>query len=530
MKHTIYNIAILSALCWMVFVGCRKEDVMDLSKYKTIITVQSSQNKTHYNSADGNVHWDAGDQISVARGITFATEPFTLIDTTDGVARFGGDISGVTTGSYFAIYPAQDELSISSAGVLTCEVIKTYQTLTESTFGKGNNTAVGYNDATTMQFRNVGALAKMAVRGDVAIKSIKIINNDRQPLSGLGNIDVLDNLKIQFDVTNSVDSVVAQAPTSAGIDLESPKWFYIVLPPCTLHNYTIVVTDVNGGVHRKFYFDTTVSVQRSHVVLLGAFDVNESIPSNPLFSVDALNHKVKFAHGNLHCNASENPHTWWFAEHQYTTQYTNTQNFYQATDVELFYWGPDDNSFGENRDYSGHNTSLTSFNWGSNPAIVNLEGGSWRTLSKDEWQYIISSRSNTVTFNSVTSENILYVHATVANVPGVILFPDGDVNIYVPGKALSTTNSTEFSSNVFTAEEWDNIFESEGCVFLPAAGDRNGSNTYYGTQIGNYWSSTPMSTEIFHGAYLLRFNSSSINAQNAWNRSSGYSVRLVKNQ
>jgi retron-type reverse transcriptase len=62
-------------------------------------------------------------------------------------------------------------------------------------------------------------------------------------------------------------------------------------------------------------------------------------------------------------------------------------------------------------------------------------------------------------------------------------------------------------------------------LFLPAAGNRNrngGAQNNVGAN-GNYWSSTPTSTN----SYNLNFNSTSINAANTNNRSNGLTVRCI---
>ena len=69
---------------------------------------------------------------------------------------------------------------------------------------------------------------------------------------------------------------------------------------------------------------------------------------------------------------------------------------------------------------------------------------------------------------------------------------------------------------------------SEGCrsaVFLPAAGNRNGTTVNNTGSNGNYWSSTQNDT---NNAYNLNFNSNNLNPQNNNNRNNGQSVRLVR--
>lgn len=63
-------------------------------------------------------------------------------------------------------------------------------------------------------------------------------------------------------------------------------------------------------------------------------------------------------------------------------------------------------------------------------------------------------------------------------------------------------------------------------VFLPAAGNRNGSSVNNVGSNGNYWSSTINSSNT-NNAYNVNFNSGNFNATNNNNRYNGNSVRLV---
>ncbi len=67
--------------------------------------------------------------------------------------------------------------------------------------------------------------------------------------------------------------------------------------------------------------------------------------------------------------------------------------------------------------------------------------------------------------------------------------------------------------------------EAAGCVFLPAAGYREGS-TVYDDSKGYYWSSTCGSND--HKADHVKFDSSNLDADTGCERFYGYSVRLVR--
>ena len=62
-------------------------------------------------------------------------------------------------------------------------------------------------------------------------------------------------------------------------------------------------------------------------------------------------------------------------------------------------------------------------------------------------------------------------------------------------------------------------------VFLPAAGNRNGTSVNNVGSNGNYWSSSYNNS---NNAYNVNFNSGNLNPQNNNNRNNGQSVRLVR--
>lgn len=273
MKQNIFTLALLSVFCCMFFVGCEKEN-----DYNTIITIRASDEKTLYNSSDGSVVWEEDEEISVVRGNSSLENPFTTFvfnGMVDGSATFRGTIpESLTSGNYYAIYPAQDNLSVAN-GLLSCEVIPTMQTLCEGSFDSGNNTSVGYNSTTTMRFFNVGGLAKLALRGSTIVSSIKIIDNTSGHfLSGRGTIDVMDeDLPIEWSEANSLNYIVANAP-SDGLSVNGGTIVYLVLPPCTMTDYTLIITDTDGHENRINCTDP-VTISRAKVTMLGAFEIHD---------------------------------------------------------------------------------------------------------------------------------------------------------------------------------------------------------------------------------------------------------------
>ena len=93
------------------------------------------------------------------------------------------------------------------------------------------------------------------------------------------------------------------------------------------------------------------------------------------------------------------------------------------------------------------------------------------------------------------------------------------------GTAPATCNT---ANNDFTYSPSDDnwsALESAGCVFLPAAGYRNGTSVYNVGSTGDYWSSTANGTGY---ACYMYFSLSSVTPASDNDRSHGRSVRLVR--
>ena len=254
---------------------------------------------------------------------------------------------------------------------------------------------------------------------------------------------------------------------------------------------------------------------------------------NGLFSVSA-SEQVYFSKGNLQYIGSASTPYWKFAEHQweYLGTTTGQNSSTQGINRDLFGWGTSGYNHGASC-YQPWNTSTTQSNyyaygqysynlydqtgkadWGYNP--INNGGNQtnqWRTLTTLEWRYVLNNRS--------TPSGIRFAKAKVNNVNGIILLPDYWSTIYY---TLNNTNTAtaSFNSNIISESQWS-ILEQHGAVFLPAAGDREGTHVYNAGSIGNYWSSSIASTL----AYVIRFNETNLIPQINQYRSYGCAVRLV---
>jgi hypothetical protein len=235
------------------------------------------------------------------------------------------------------------------------------------------------------------------------------------------------------------------------------------------------------------------------------------------FSVSS-SEQVYFSKGNLQFHPSKGE--WRFAERQ--TDYIGTANNRYTSGaydgwIDLFGWSTTDTEFGvttttEESDY------YTSFiDWGSN-TIGNDAPNTWRTLTYNEWGYLVFERPNASSLHGV---------ARVNGVNGLILLPNdwscpSDVT-FKSGFHIDYSIEAYGQYQTIAQEQWLKM-ENAGAVFLPAAGYRTGSNVYSVQYSGYYWSAI-VSTSLH--AYCLDFNSDKTDMR-SYVRDIGRSVRLVR--
>lgn len=228
------------------------------------------------------------------------------------------------------------------------------------------------------------------------------------------------------------------------------------------------------------------------------------IPKSGLFSVSDTK-QVRLALGNLQYQASTN--TWRFAEHSW--DFVGYENYYhemipgnvfefgEECDNELasstysgwidrFAWGTSGYNHGAvcYQPWSTESTAsnyyaygIAGFNlynmsgmadWGYNP-ISN--GGNqenqWRTMTDEEFIYLVNR-------NNRRNCRAAYVNG----VPGFIMLPD-DWN-----ESTYQLNNYNFISNIVSSQDWTNVIEKAGAVFLPLP-DKPSHNT-----VDKYWTSS----------------------------------------
>ena len=246
---------------------------------------------------------------------------------------------------------------------------------------------------------------------------------------------------------------------------------------------------------------------------------------------DGTKVQVLFAPGNLQATYNGTAWNWHFAANQWdykgdavgNTKVTDSSPFISENGtVDLFGWSTSATTFGIHNSNIGSTYSDDFVDWGTNI------GTGWRTLTKDEWTCLFNTRSSASTVNGISKAR--YTDATIntdgTSVNGMILFPDGITVASSEATSWGAINSddSEWGTKCTTAQ-WAAL-AAKGCVFLPAAGSRTGKEMAAVNSDGRYWTSSPYTDVTL--AYHVFFTAHNLSLTSGFNRSTGCSVRLVR--
>ena len=205
------------------------------------------------------------------------------------------------------------------------------------------------------------------------------------------------------------------------------------------------------------------------------------------------------------------------AEENMNQQYTKMKKLFYNGWLDLFGWGT-----GKNPTlYSEINKDYPEFNdWGEN----NISNApyfpkDWRTLTKDELDYLINKRDNAANLRGFSELNVDGSNY----VEGYLLLPD-DFQLPEGLSEIISTHETNHDNYYEVAGDWLQMVEA-GAIFLPTAYTRLGADDFYFWS-GAYWTSS----EEVSGAWCFTWDDTSAGMTFGFETMRlgyGFSVRLV---
>ena len=490
-KINVLGVA-LATVASVALVSCQKDGARITEFTATVEHCTDASGKV---LMDGNVlRWTDGDQIAVWGSDGMGT--YTTTNVGEYVTTFNfteGDDPGDPT--YTAIYPAS--LAQRQAVILLPPV----QTSTDGSLqqfpmmARSSNSELVFKNLCGALRLRLQATGKSVVGIELAGGSYKYgmyqlnYNNGEPTISYSGS----GGNEVMLSITNPQDITTA-------------KDFYIVLPPATYGaGFTIMIYTSDGSVCTKTITSGhSFTIERSGIftITLSGNDM-EFVPDagtlSGEFSVSPTK-KVRFSQGNL-MYTGFGTHTvadGGLAEGTWRFGYTQSQimersgSYYATQWIDYLPWGasgwnngtnyylPFQTGGGWNDYYIGGNinNNLTGpysyADWGVYNAILN--GGNqpqqWRTLSSDEWDYLLNQRrGHAVKWGIARLFGVYYV---LVILPDRWVQPNGiEFNEGLPPEGVNTANN-------YSDIQWKQM-ENAGaiCLSTGAYWSTSAHNMYY---------------------------------------------------
>ncbi len=515
MKRMVMSVAAFALVLGMT--QCKKhvemitpttpEDMVDVT-----VVIDNGGEKTGITAA-GAVTWKRSDKVYIV-----AEEQGLL-----GYVSAGGDGSSVTfTGRITApksdqvlrfYYVGDRDFMPEESGNYTFNISSQRGSLSriaehdQLIFGKTNTAvAAGTTDFGTVSMRSLMSIAHLNITSN---------GSNVSKVTVKGGLSRLTFNAMTYDGTTPITGVAGDITMTFSSPTYSSNCYIALLP---------------GEQTLTFVSDDNIigkSIGRYTVQPNKFYNSGSAIEvTMPLFSVSSSK-KVKFSRGNLYYTSAL-----YFSLNQYDFRtYGSKARCVNGT----YAASGDDAGWG----LFGWSTTNGSNNYGVSTSILDLMyrgsfkdwgGTSWFTMSRDQWEYLLNTRTGTYNGSPAEAKGLRGFATIAVNggaVKGMVLLPD---TFTLPAGVTFVSSLTPFvSANNYTVAQWS-LMEGAGAVFLPAAGDRDGTTVTNVGSSGYYWTSTEGSNwdRAYRVAHYMTETSDEVLLE-PYTRHRGYAVRLVRN-
>ncbi len=281
MKRSSITIRCLFVLSAIVVAACAKESVTDTPALREMTFTagrDDSESKTVLQPDGKSVWWLVGDKISVFAGAGVPGSVFTSQESESGpVARFKGEAPEADT--YYAIYPASDEASVSADGVFTVFLPQS-QNAVEGTFDTDISPAIAIAEGSHLLFRNVAGGIRFSLAED-NVREIRIKGCGGEMLAGKASVKMDGGVPELQGISEGFDEIVLTAPAGGFV---AGKYYFAMMYPVSLPEGFSVTLIHDGGIP-----DSKLVSRRSRTIKRGAFGNLEGFSS-----LTATGGKVRF--------------------------------------------------------------------------------------------------------------------------------------------------------------------------------------------------------------------------------------------
>ena len=478
---------LIIAAALMTMTQCRKQETSPVTPPANTIkmTVTAGPGRTDINTETGAITWSEGDKLYVSDGASWLGSLTLVGDGGSSQGTFTGNIAGIdeteTTCHFF--YLGHDNGMEEPTGTAAANISLASQ---DGTLAGAMKYHAGYG-RTDVTVESGEYQGYVVMNTKIAMAHINF-TKDSQPYTGsvtMGGTGISNTLTVSPDGSFSgsgTDGITIGGTTGERYVTLIPTETADVLNVAFTGDATGSMTFAKGIHENKFYG------------MKDAIAVTLEAAAAPKFSVSDTT-TVEFAPGNLYWDGSAfrfEANQWSFAS---TWDTLHVNHFFWSKSASVAYAG----SYSE----SGTTTFDEFFTNSSSFQVAGETAGTWRTLSNDEWGYLLNTRTNASSLRAWKG-----LDSGAHN--GLVILPDGTEN---PSAVMGGITSTA-------------DLATSGAVFLPAAGFRYGTVVSGVGSVGDYWSSTPHE-DLAGYAYYVYFSSGNVYTR-LDNRYYGDAVRLVR--
>lgn len=498
----------------LLFAQCRKPEVKfptpsaaDEGTTVSMTVTAGPGSKTDITTA-GGITWSAGDRLYVGYNNTYVGYLTLVSGQNTPTGTFSGDVTltGITEGAeqtfhFFYLGSVDYTGSLTKGESATVDVSFASQEIyaEDGKLKSASKHHVGYGTAkgTVKDGVVTGINVTMVSKVALARFSFKKKSADYTEALTLSGDNIYSDMTVNFGGTFE-----GKTKGSIGLTGSHAERYVMLVPTGASAEQTLTFAgSAESGTGKVPGLESNKFYGRESAI---------EVTVTPKFSVGE-NTTVEFSSGNLYYNGADADHKmnanlpsgWNFYSNQWDCYPSGTSSATESMEISLFTWG-----YGEwSTDYSTtgyqRGSGVTMVDWGG-LAIGGYEANTWRTLTKDQWSYLLGTASP----SRANASSLRAWKELGSGIKGLVILPDG-----TDASVMSSISSTE-------------ALATYGAVFLPAAGYRYGTDVLVAGSYGNYWSGTPYEG-VEDYAYSVYFSSGYVDVSNG-TRDCGYSVRLVR--
>ena len=509
------KVLLMIAAALLLMTQCRKDEMPavmpETNTVKMTVTVGSGS-KTDI-ADNGTITWSENDKLYVGNGSKcigcLDIEPS---DIGQATAKFSGnvDLTGITDGTeqtFHFYYLGRAERTLS-ADATTVDVDFSSQ---DGSLANASAQHVGYGSASGTVKGGIVTGINVTLVSKVALARFSFTKGG-EAYDGaltLSGTNIFNKMTVDF----SSSTGFSFSGTEGDIDLGSGNAErYVMLVPTGTGDVALSfasggktgVATIEGGIHENKFYGMKDAIA---VTLETKFTVG----------MDGVTPRtVEFAPGNLWYGRADDEETaaFHFEANQWGTDPTS-EDQWNPFHVSHFKWSDDAlNAVTGDEEFSGN-----LFFCASNFTVAGDSHTDWRTLSVDEWRYLLGPYGGALSRKNASDLRawVTLTDEKDEKVSGLVILPDGTEN---PSTVMDGITSTA-------------DLATSGAVFLPAAGDRYYDMIVYEVgSFGYYWSSTlyEENVEYAYEMHFCSYDENVIDIVGTTNegREFGFSVRLVR--